>query len=397
MHRQYIKPHLLAASKIKNSREEIGFPRLVYPKRVQEMNANRAFLLTTIESYANKWGYCYAHTTTLKRETNRSVRSIQRDLQWLEDNHYIFRNTYATPCGKRRHIVPRRSFSRYWKVFLNRPKIPDSLKKEFLEFISKKPPHLKKKIAIHSRKVAQYEKSNLALAYTLSNERDKNNYINKKNGVFYSSKKNFRLKNKPNPLDPNPKKPIRWVPPDTSLTEASIKNALLIHNATPEQITRAVDYFHTSEWLLRKKRSPYGFLVQMFVKTPTPSVWEAGIKHNPLALARWRSLQSQNQLAQEQKEREKKAYASAKLAISANKPKAEEVLKPYISGVKPTLEKEGFSIAIHEKALSVKIRKESPYGLKYDFFPLTFAEEKFDEQLTLIENNIKNFISKRKE
>ena len=92
-----------------------------------------AWLFGLIEVLSVKKGYCYMHDKSFALKLKCSERTIQRCLNSLEDKGWIYRNTYNTKKGRTRHIVCRFLYANYWRRFLSRPVIPDSVKKDFIK------------------------------------------------------------------------------------------------------------------------------------------------------------------------------------------------------------------------------------------------------------------------
>lgn len=100
---------------------------------VQELGFQLAFLYSMIISLSSRDGYCFMQDKTFAKRMRMSVGTIERWMKKLEEKGFIYRNTFQSRQGKKRHLVPKSHFSDYWKRFLNRPCVPDDVKKDYLK------------------------------------------------------------------------------------------------------------------------------------------------------------------------------------------------------------------------------------------------------------------------
>lgn len=150
----------------------------VYEFNVRDLGHQLAFLLAMIESLSIKFGYCFMSNHLFSARLNKSEATIERWLKELTDKKLIYRNTWAKPKGKVRHIIPRSKFIDYWRDFMMRPNISSKVRKKYLNHIfnGEVPDipipnsNIHKKDAVSSTKLGHTTLKNEGIHTTLKNE-----------------------------------------------------------------------------------------------------------------------------------------------------------------------------------------------------------------------------------
>ena len=100
---------------------------------LDHLSAAELVLFCIVRNLSCSFGYCFMMDVNLAKKARCSVRSIERTLRILEEKNFIYRNTYQTREGRKRHIVPKDRYNDYWNNVLSHPKIPQSVRKDFLK------------------------------------------------------------------------------------------------------------------------------------------------------------------------------------------------------------------------------------------------------------------------
>ena len=117
--------------------EGVNYGYTVFENNVRTYGYDLAFLIAMIESLSTRYGYCFMNNATFACRLGRSQKTVERWIKILEDHHVIYRNTWNTPKGRVRHIVPQSKYLTYWEKFLCRKKIHEDVRKSYIEFIFK--------------------------------------------------------------------------------------------------------------------------------------------------------------------------------------------------------------------------------------------------------------------
>jgi len=100
---------------------------------LDHLSAAELVLFCIVRNLSCSFGYCFMMDVNLAKKARCSVRSIERTLRILEEKKFIYRNTYQTREGRKRHIVPKDRYNDYWHNVLSHPKIPQAVRKDFLK------------------------------------------------------------------------------------------------------------------------------------------------------------------------------------------------------------------------------------------------------------------------
>lgn len=100
---------------------------------VEELGITSAYLYGLIMVLSGEKEHAWAFDSTLAAKMKIGERQLQRLLSELETKGWIYRNTYNTPRGRKRHIVPKHRYADYWKTFLSRDVVPLEVKQKFMK------------------------------------------------------------------------------------------------------------------------------------------------------------------------------------------------------------------------------------------------------------------------
>lgn len=102
---------------------------------LKELGWQMTILFSILEGMSNVYGYCFASNETLAAKCGVSEKRIEDYLTRLQEKKWIYRNTYQTRTGSKRHIVTKSHFMTYWQKVLNRPSMAEIAKRKFLTFM----------------------------------------------------------------------------------------------------------------------------------------------------------------------------------------------------------------------------------------------------------------------
>ena len=92
-----------------------------------------AALYSLIEKRALKEGYAFFHQPHITLLFGWPRKKIQKVLTQLIGHKLIYRNTWVSPSGKQRHLIPYTQAINYFVNWLNRPRIKDEVKEDYLK------------------------------------------------------------------------------------------------------------------------------------------------------------------------------------------------------------------------------------------------------------------------
>lgn len=233
---------------------ELSFPTdffyAVKDSWVQELGFQLAFLYSMVISLSTKAGYCYMKDQTFANRMGMSLRTIERWVNQLEEKGFIYRNTFQSRQGKKRHIVPKPHFLDYWSTFLNRPCVPDEVKKDYLKRMfacqptEKLPPLIEK-------------------ASNMNRQMEPPNGPPDKNGGSYVPDKNggsLLLRNsnskEQQQTDGGAKNVV------VVSLERLIKKELANLGISGSRADMALQYYHQNKEMVDKKKNPLGWIIK---------------------------------------------------------------------------------------------------------------------------------------
>lgn len=117
--------------------KEVDFQYGVRESHVKELGHHKAFLYAMISKMSSSTGRCFMSNETFAERNNCSVKTIERALKELQDKKFIYRNTFTRYAGskilgKQRQLITFDNAFRYFNAYLNKPTVPDKVKKDFL-------------------------------------------------------------------------------------------------------------------------------------------------------------------------------------------------------------------------------------------------------------------------
>ena len=190
--------------------------------------AQIAIFFGLLKSLSNKEGYCYASDQYLADKMMCSTRSIKDYLNSLEEKKWIYRNTYNTPAGRKRHIVVKMLFRDYWDSFINRPCVPDDVKRKYIEFtFPGSSAHIPRAESCTSRPQVQKTALAYAKAENCTSLLLRNNIVNKK----------------------------------STTTEENVAVELQKSGIAGELLEIGLQYYQANKDRIDKKNNPMGFLI----------------------------------------------------------------------------------------------------------------------------------------
>ena len=110
------------------------YPFITPKNYVKELGWRLAPLYNLICQLALKRGFCCASSKQLSDFIMIPENTIKNLLAELEHRGYLYRNTWQTPAGKVRHLVPKTAFLEYKENNIDKPKIPDKVRARYYAY-----------------------------------------------------------------------------------------------------------------------------------------------------------------------------------------------------------------------------------------------------------------------
>lgn len=96
-----------------------------------------ALIYSQLISLSYKEGWCWATTQYIATKLSINPRTLEDNLKILEERKFIYRNTWSSPKGKIRHIIPKSNAYLYWEKWMCKHPVPDFITEKYVkEFLT---------------------------------------------------------------------------------------------------------------------------------------------------------------------------------------------------------------------------------------------------------------------
>lgn len=246
---------------------------------LEKYGARYTIVYSLINSLSCLKGYCFMRDDTFAKKTKMSISSIKRIIRHLEELGLIYRNTYAYPGGKIRHIVTHERMKTYYDQMVSKGKLPDTAKQRFKEVL-----------LTTSQEVTSYRNSDPLICKG-------------QNDPSYKGHDERSYKDQAGPcninkLTNNIKNTTTGAREDLSDFKTKLKQELEKAKVSAEKIEHGLDYYQNNQAIVDKKDNPIGFMMWAINSGKASDEWSKRKEQKTTATQNQNNLEKNHKIAE---------------------------------------------------------------------------------------------------